>query len=109
MDESDEVPEDIEHAFRVPASLEDLGVEFVEIGERIRVITLRDVEDNLELLGGFIIWVIDELEHRGRVDELARTTGYDFLDREFGGPGFRDGRHRLGVNWVVVDFGEAAA
>ena len=93
MDESDEVPKNIEHAFGIPASREDLGVEFVEVRERIWVTTLRNVENNLELLSRFIIWVIDELENGGRVDELARTTGYDFFDREFGWPGFRNGGH----------------
>jgi len=109
LDESDEVPKDIEHAFGIPASREDLGVEFVEVRERIWVTTLRDVENDLELLGGFIIWVVDELENGGRVDELTRTTGYDFLDREFGWPGFRNGGHRMGVNWVPVDILETGA
>ena len=109
LDESDKVPKDIEGAFWVLASREDLGVEFVEVTEHVRMIPLRDVEDDLELLGRFTFWVVDELEYSGCVNELARTPAYNFLDREVIWPGFRDGTHRVGVNGVIVDLVEPAS
>jgi hypothetical protein len=72
------------HAFRVPVSREDHGLELGEIREGIRVTTRRDVEDHLELSGGFVIWVVDELEYGGCVSK--RVMGYDFLNREISWP-----------------------
>lgn len=70
LEEGDQVP-NIEHTcIRGSGIARGSQIGAGEIREGIRVTTLRGVEDNLELSGGFVVRVAEEFQYGGCVGEL---------------------------------------